>query len=201
MLSHAQSFENVNHVDGLVDFLRRWEHRDELKCKELQFAVADGGNINLRGTSECSESLLLTRWHPSFTACVEAGVRELVIRLVTDWDCVTYSSCEGHRSSVYVPARVRHVRMVSRSRAEHLRLGTMLKRLVDMTNAEVDGPGVLLVLKHSAILADKGLEAPGLDLIFEPQSGDERLYWELLDASYQRCLLHIGEVSAEGGGI
>jgi hypothetical protein len=79
---HAPTFEKANRVVGLVDFLRRWEHKDELKCQELRFAVADGGNINLRGTSECSESFLLTRWHPSFAASIEAGVRELVIRLV-----------------------------------------------------------------------------------------------------------------------
>jgi hypothetical protein len=195
MAPHAQAFERVNRVDGLVDFLRRWDHKGELKCKELRFAVADGGNINLQGTAECNESLLLTRWHPSFTASIEAGVRELVIRLVNEWDCVTYSSCEGHRSTAQVPARVRHVRMVSRSKAEHFRLGAMLDQLVGVTNADVGDPGVPLAWKHSVILADDGLEAPGLDLIFEPQSGNESLYWSSLDASYQRCLLNLGKES------
>ena len=46
---------------GLLDFLRRWEHKDELKWREIRFAVADGGNINLQGTSEASESFLLMR--------------------------------------------------------------------------------------------------------------------------------------------
>lgn len=195
MPSDARGLENVNRVDGLVEFLRRWERRDELNCKKLEFAVANGGNINLQATSESSESLLFTRWHPSFAASVEAGVRELVIRLVTDWDCVTYSSCEGHRSTVSVPARVRHVRMIPRSRAEHLRLTTMLNRLVAMTNADIDDPAVLLTWKHATVLADDGLEAPGFDLIFEPQSDDEQLYWKFLDTTYQKCLLCIGQVS------
>jgi hypothetical protein len=197
MSSHVQAFESVNRVDGLINFLHRWEHREELRYKELRFAVADGGNINQEGTSECSESSLLTRWHPSFAASLEAGVRGLVMRLVTQWDCVTYSSCEGHRSIAQVPARVRHVRMVSRSRAEHLRLGSSLSRLVDATNADLGDPGVRLVWKPSVILAEEGLEAPGLDLIFEPQSGDERLYWRFLDASYQRCLLQLRKESSK----
>jgi len=73
----------------------------------------------------------------------------------------------------------------------------MLDRLVDMTNADVNETGVLLACKNSVILADEGLEAPGLDLIFEPPSDDERLYWNWLDASYQRCLEHISKVSGE----
>jgi hypothetical protein len=195
MTAHEHALESINRVHGLIDFLRRWDHKGELRCGELRFAVADGGNINLEGTAECNESLVLTRWHPSFSASIEAGVRDLVMRLVTDWDCVTYSSCEGHRSSAHIPARARHVRMVSRSKAEHLRLGTMLNRLVEMTNADVAEPGVLLAWKPTVILADEGLEAPGLDLIFELQSANESLYWSLLDVSYQRCLWHLGKES------
>lgn len=197
MSSHTQAFESVNRVDGLINFLYRWDHKEELTYKELRFAVAAGGNINLQVTSECNESFLLTRWHPSFAASLEAGVRELVMRLVTEWDCVTYSSCEGHRSIAQVPARVRHVRMVSRSRAEHLRLRSSLSRLVDSTNADLGNPCVRLTLKPSVILAEEGLEAPGLDLIFEPQSGDERLYWRFLDASYQKCILQLSKESSK----
>ncbi|MER9427311.1 hypothetical protein [Mesorhizobium sp. M0408] len=197
MLSHAHAVESVNRVNGLIDFLRRWDDKGELKYKELRFSVADGGNINLQGNSGCNESFLLTRWHPSFANSLEAGVRELVVRLVTAWDCVTYSSCEGHRSSAQVPARVRHVRLVSRSKAEHVRLGSMLKRLVDATNADIGDPGVRLAWKASVIVAEEGLEAPGLDLIFEPQSDDERVYWKYLDTSYQRCLLQLSKESSQ----
>lgn len=197
MSSHEQPFESVNRVDGLINFLHRWNHKGELGCRELQFTVTGGGNINLQGTSECNESFLLTRWHPSFADSLEAGVRELVMRLVTKWDCVTYSSCEGHRSIAPVPARVRHVRMVSRSRVEHLRLGSLLSQLVDATNADLWDPAVRLACKPSVILAEEGLEAPGLDLIFEPQSDDESLYWKFLDASYQRCLLQLNKETSK----
>jgi hypothetical protein len=160
-----------------------------LSYKQLQFAAGSGGNINLEGTSECNESFLLTRWHSSFSASIEAGVRELVMRLVNEWDCVTYSSCEGHHSIAHLPARVRHVRLISRSEAEHLRLASRLNRLVDATNADVDNSSVRLIVMPSVILAEDGLEAPGLDLIFALQPSDESLYWKFLDASYQRCLL------------
>ncbi len=203
MLAHARRFESTNRVDGLVEFLRRWEGKDEQTAGELRFAVSEVGNINRHGSPETNESLLLTRWHPSFADSIEAGVRELVLRLVTEWGCVTYSSCDGHRSIAGVPARMRYVRLISTTRAAHLRLQGMLAELVELTNADVEDHGVLLTWKHSTVMSDDGLEAPGLDLIFEPQSADEQRYWELLGPIYQTCLRHIGEVSGasrrEGG--
>ncbi len=201
MLASPPGFERVNRVDGLVDFLRRWERRDELAREELEFAVSSVGNINRDAAPACSESWLLTRWHPSFADSVEAGVRELVLRLVIDWDCVTYSSCEGHRSTAQVPARVRHVRMVSLDRAAHTRLERRLARLVDATNAGLEGPGVRLRVAPSVVDSDDDLQAPGLDLIFEPESADESRYWERLEPAYQRCLAHLGDVHDASGGV
>ena len=116
--------------------------------------------------------------------------------MVTEWDCVTYSSCEGHRSNTRAPPECAICEWL-RSRAENLRLRGTLDRLVEMTNADVNETGVLLSWKHSVIVGDEGLEAPGLDLIFEPQSDDERLYWKWLDASYSRCLEHVSKVSGK----
>jgi hypothetical protein len=194
---HSQGSKNVNRVEGLVDFLRRWDDREELTSREIEFTVAQGGNINLQASFESSQSHLLTRWHPSFAASIEAGVRELVKRLVTDWDCVTYSSCEGHRSTTHVPMRVRNVRMLPRSKAEHLRLAAMLDRLANTTNAGLRDPAVRLTWQHSVLQAEGGLKAPGLDLIFEPQTSDEPTSWQVLDACYQACLRHVRRGTTE----
>jgi hypothetical protein len=82
-----------------------------------------------------------------------------------------------------------------------MRLETMLAQLIDTTNADLDDPGVLLRVAHSVIVSDDELEAPGLDLIFEPESADERRYWELLGPAYERCLAHIGEVHDASVGV
>jgi hypothetical protein len=91
--------------------------------------------------------------------------------------------------------------MVSLDRAAHVRLERMLARLVETTNAGLEEAGVLLRVAPSVVNSDDGLQAPGLDLIFEPESADERRYWELLEPAYQRCLAHLDEVhDADGGG-
>lgn len=199
MRAYPPGFESVNRVRDLLGFLRRWENRDELTSEPLPLAVAAEGNINLHGTARFSESLLLSRWHPSFAACVEPGVRELVMRLVSEWDCVTYSSCEGHPSSRDAPARVRHVRLLARSEAEHTRLSTMLARLADLSSTGAGEYGVLVTRRHSVVRSSEGLQAPGLDLVFEPRSADEGSYWELLNPCYRRCLSHVGDVAGTGG--
>jgi hypothetical protein len=191
------NFETVNRIGDLMGFLRRWEDRDELNRALVPLAIADEGNINLHGTSEFSESLLLTRWHPSFESCVEAGVRELVMQLVTDWDCVTYSSCEGHRSSPVVPARVRHVRLLPRSRAEHEQLARMLTQLVALSNDGAADADVGVTWKESVVRSGRSLEAPGFDLVFEPRTTDERTYWQALELPYRRCLAHVGQVDRD----
>lgn len=182
----------VNYVQGLMDFLIRWEQGDESShCDPVDFAVSDIGNINLSGTPECYTSYLLTRWHPSFESSIEPGIRELVVGLIDAWDCVTYSCCEGHPANGSVPARLRHVRLIARSPSEHQRLVHLLERLAAVTNENMPHSAVRLRVSRTVVAAEDGLEAPGLDLLFEPDICDNAEYVGELEPVYRECLLHV----------
>jgi hypothetical protein len=184
----------VNEVDGLVDFLRRWQSREEENRAAVPLRTSENGNINVEGSPQSYSSAIFTRWHASFTDSLEPGVRELVLALIEAWDCITYSSCEGHRSIAGTPWRPRHVRMASRSSAEDQRIGSALDQLVTRTNApHCGGPGPVLVQRRSTIVGDAGLEMPGWDLVFASTSSDEDGYWASLEPVYRTCLLAVEE--------
>lgn len=205
MKASSRNAEPVNLVAGFPDFMRRWARQDEANHSRIDFVISEGGNINIDTTAACNISLILTRWHPSFLSCIEPGVRELVDMLVARWDCVTYSSCEGHRATADEPARVRHVRMVSRSAAEHASLGVKLEQLVLLTNAASAGDNVVVVWQEATVCSTHGLEAPGLDLVFAPRSEIGLLYWRDLESAYRLAVAHVrdGQPAGErdlGGG-
>jgi hypothetical protein len=184
----------VNYVQGLVEFLVRWDRHDESsRTDPLDFAVSGNGNINLSGTSECCASYLLTRWHPSFESSIEPGVRALVLALVDAWDCVTYSSCEGHPADGSSPPRLRHVRLIARSSEEHQRLWHRLEQLAAATNDSLPVSPVRLGVAPSIVTTEDGLQAPGLDLVFEPHGCDQAEYAEALPPFYEEGLRHVKE--------
>lgn len=196
----------LNDVRGLLGFLRRWDDRTEAGQQLPQQLKRSGvGNINLRGSADCYHSYLLTRWHPSFELVIEPGVRDLVIALVRHWDCVTYTSCEGHPAQGSVPMRPRHVGLVARSSSEYARLDRLLRTLVDLTNGGSDRGSVRLRLLHRVIIADEDLRAPGLDLLFDYTAAGlrtrredhaSRASCEELECLYEKCLSHVAEVGA-----
>jgi hypothetical protein len=176
-----------------VDFLARWDRRDESRLDRLPLAVSGKGNINLAGSDAGVMSYLLTRWHPSFEDSIEPGVRALVVQLIRTWDCVTYSSCQGHKAAGMVPARVRHVRLIARSRPEHEQLAGRLQRLAMLTNAQVSGSTVGVAVAPTVVSSEDGVEALGLDLLFEPRGCDEDGYAEAIEAVYEACLRQLRE--------
>lgn len=183
-----------NHVAGLVDFLIRWEKQeDESRCRPVELAVSDNGNINLRGAADCYNSLLLTRWHPSFESSIEPGVRDLVMSLIRTWDCVTYSSCEGHPPQGSVPRRPRHIGLIARSASEHARLECLLKRLVALTNSSCVDGGFRLRLIQKIVTSDENIEALALDLLFESAASDDAVHDTQIELLYLECLRQVEE--------
>lgn len=183
-----------NRAVGYAGFLRRWQNQQEAGNRELAFAAGAGGNINFTGRDDCSSSHMLTRWHPSFLASIEPGVRDLVQRLVERWDCVTYSSCEGHHSTSAEPMRPRNVRLGSRSALEHT---TLIMRFDALCRGVSPTPGngaVALQCRESSLHLGDGLEAPSLDLVFARASGDEAAYWLEIDVVYQATLISIDDL-------
>jgi len=186
--------EDVNEVRDLLGFLTRWANRTEAqRCPALPQARSENGNINLRSSADCYESFLLTRWHPSFESSIEPGVRDLVLALVREWDCVTYTSCEGHPTQRSVPMRLRHVGLVARSPSEYRKLERSLRLLVALTNGSGASDSVRLRLLHRVISTDDAVQAPGLDLLFDSSKDSPPSYAEEVQRLYSACLSHLAE--------
>jgi hypothetical protein len=186
-----------NYAIGYRDFLRRWESREEKYDCEVRITRGLDGNINLTGGSDCCSSYLLTRWHPSFLDSLEPGVKELVERLIETWDCATYSSCEGHRSTKTDTMRIRNVRMGTRSRREHAKLVARVGLLSENVNRSLDMGGILLECRESSLDLEEGFEAPSVDLLFSPQTNYEDVYWREIETVYRKALASIADVDQE----
>lgn len=50
-------------------------------------------------TPDVAQSAIYARTDPRFLAAIEPGIRELVLTVIEQLDCITYSSCEGHRTT------------------------------------------------------------------------------------------------------
>lgn len=88
----------INEASNLLGFLEAWSDPDhERNHIDVEDLLTPDGRITELHDPAPGRGPLVTRHHPRFKALLEPGVRDLVLRLVTTWNLVTYSSCEGHR--------------------------------------------------------------------------------------------------------
>lgn len=171
----------VNHVEGLGDFLRRWDSGEEILCDPAVGSnVGTAGEINETGSPDCLSARLLTKWHPGFERVVEPGVLALVKALVWAWDAITYSSCAGHAAHGRAELRPCHVGIVPRDAKERAQLAAALNTLI-AASASCGVRGKLLPRRLTS--EDGDLEV--LDLMLEPAL-DETTYFEQLPLVCQR---------------
>ena len=161
---------------------------------QLRIKRGEEGNINFTGDPKSCSSFLLTRWHPSFLESLEPGVRELVSQLISSWDCVTYSSCEGHKATNTEPMRMRNVRIGTRSPSEHSKLIRRVAVLCQTVNQSMARCSLRLYGCEANLSLSEGFEAPGVDILFLPESDDEMSYWKDIEGIYKRAVATVGKV-------
>ena len=177
-----------NVIVGYAAFLHRWINREEADSRRVPTVRGQNGNRNFTGEAESHSSYLLTRWHPSFFDCLEPGVRELVEGLIESWNCITYSSCEGHCSTKHQPLRTRCVRLLTTSFISHKGIVARAQNLCsEVNNASADAR-VVLVSSQASISLAEGFEAPGVDLNFVPTTTEETDYWKDLEFAYRNAI-------------
>ena len=178
-----------NYIHGLLAFVERWHTRAEQTLPPSGALITgEAGNINIDGRPESHESLVMTRWHAEFAESLEPGVRELVLKLVSAWNCITYSSCEGHPTTPASGRRHRHVCILPRSATEYAALLAALTSLARTANADAGSSGARAKVLQCIVTGD-GLEAPSLDLVFSSREGDDDdAYFADLEALYDAVL-------------
>ncbi|WP_241548463.1 class I SAM-dependent methyltransferase [Gordonia alkanivorans] len=90
--------KGFNYLSDIDAFLESWlagEH--ERNGLSRSIVVDSDGRVRPEGTVAWGQGASLSRNHPEFLRCLEPAVSPLVVELVTEWNLVTYSSCEGHR--------------------------------------------------------------------------------------------------------
>ena len=127
--------------------------------------------------------------HPAFHLSLEPGVREVVLSLIKSLDCVTYSSCEGHRATVRTPMRCSHVGILARSPKEHIRLSRILRGLARRVNHRVGRRAPSLRIEERRLDSETS-SWPCLDVLFVPNGLPEETYFARLPGA-RRVLIDL----------
>lgn len=173
----------MNRFKNLRSFLLNWDAPVADMVIPAEVKVSSLGNINIEGSvANGSPSHTLTRNDPRFYEFIEAGVRELVKALITKFNCITYSSCEGHPSVPGISAfEPRHVGIIPRDYDEYLVLHKSLIYLTARVNEYMCAPGseygVHIVTRIEPIESDDGGPVYGLDIYFYKLEDDEGKYF------------------------
>jgi len=175
----------TNRVTNLEKFIQLWDRNVILPETDLDILKkSPQGNINIDGTASCFMARLLISSHPKFEEAIESGVRKLVMALIKKFNCITYSSCQGHFfSDKSAPMRERVVQIIPRDNLEHEYLLNVLKSLANSANLKVRQKSVKLLV-YEENLASKNLTMSGIRMQFKSQVEDEEIYFREIEGLY-----------------
>ena len=171
--------KNVNYVNGLSEFVRSWDIRHSMYESNSEiFGKSAQGNINKDGTGWCITAAVHVSSHPRFEELLEDGVKDLVMALIQQFDCITCSSCQGHASiEDTTPMRERTVEILPRHGVEYEELLSKLTALSDKANLESSSNAVRVMVLESIVESEDGCR-PGLRIIFESLIQNEEQYFQ-----------------------
>ncbi|MCT7981945.1 hypothetical protein NG796_01415 [Laspinema sp. A4] len=177
----------MTYFSGLKEFIESWDDRFvEANPAEI-FRQSPLGNINTEGTAACADSPILSKYHRQFKKSIEPGVRDLTIALIFKFNCITYSSCQGHFSTSKSQMRPRYVGILPRNINEYDDLVEQLTTLIEFTNGVLSQNTVEVVLTPD-ILESENCVMPCFNLFFISKSADEATYFQEVEAVYQTFL-------------
>ena len=174
-----------NHFTSLLQFMRRWDSvAAPLTCSEPGNRISRGGRINLEGSETCSAARTYTRWDTEFVEVIEPGVRRLVLTLVEKFDCITYSSCEGHPEPPNGgTVTVRHVGILPRDSGEYEDLIQTVRGVAAECNRQIPGRGARVSVVERT-LSSEDIEAPCFEILFEREGSGWPAYFNHLEEVY-----------------
>jgi hypothetical protein len=182
----------MNYLSGLKAFIDAWDDPFVEASETDRVLKSPQGNLNSEGTSECYGSPALTKYHRWFKKSIEPGVRDLTIALIQKFNCITYSSCQGHFSTADSVMRQRYVGMVPRTDTEYQALSEKLHKLANLTNSQLKNHSVQVVIYENT-LESEGLVWRCLNLFFVSQFEDEARYFQEIEPVYQTVLRVLNE--------
>jgi hypothetical protein len=191
----------VNHLGGMEEFLKQWDGEQSARPGALApLCTSIWGHINLEGTPSCIEAAIFVKSHPQFDSALEPGVKQLVHELISLFDCVTYTSCQGHISAVdhsvteADSVKPRHVGILPRNEAEHQQLFHLLSTAATHVNERMSVRSVWVAVRDQ-ILTSEESDVSCIDVVFADASRDAEDYFVHVDGVYQEFIAALGSFS------
>ncbi|MFI2238222.1 radical SAM protein [Streptomyces chrestomyceticus] len=173
-----------NSMADVQGFLTRWND-PTLPRPPVRLRTSVHGNINTVGLPGVHEADDLDPAHPQWHQAIEPGVRSLVDVCAVRWECVTYDSCQGHRSpEAGQAAAPRRVGLLPRDRDEYTAVAGALCRSVTAATPHLPSAVEVEVGRADLTCEQSGRTYPVLDLVMrraEDHTWDD--YFEHLDAA------------------
>ena len=177
----------MTYLSGIKEFIQSWDDCFVEVTDTDIFATSPQGNINSDGTSACYNSPVFTKYHRYFKKSLELGVRELAIALILKFNCITYSSCQGHAATNDAAMRPRYVAILPRNPQEYERFFNLFHHLAKLTNQEIPNNSVKVAIGEDP-LESEDCVMPGITLFFLYDQSDEALYFQDVEITYQTLL-------------
>ncbi|MET7424295.1 hypothetical protein [Dactylosporangium sp. NPDC005555] len=161
-------------MTGLGAFLRGVDGR-----------VADPAGPGDQGDPATRRGALVPPGAPGFAACLEPGVRDLVLAVLDAWDCLTYSSCEGHPGGGGRSPAPCEIGILPRDDEERHSIERRARRLA----ASFASASVELLYETTPLTSPVGSH-PAVQLVFWPKDGWDSYFARLSGAvaEARRCL-------------
>jgi uncharacterized protein len=174
----------VNRMDRIMDFKRSWDFSLEVQGPGLKIVEGPEGNISETGEVKNPTSVTLTPSHPLFINCVEKGVIELVRVLVEDINCITYSSCQGHKVPGHDLILPRNVGVLCRDETEQLFLNDLF-----MAAASKSQP-IRPKIFNDWVESENDLFR-SVEIVFDCEPTQQENYWSIVEESYHSFLRNL----------
>lgn len=174
----------INRMDGLLDFKRAWDFSLEIQRNDMNILKGPQGNISETGDVDNRTAVTLAPCHPRFLNCIEKGVIELVKILVEEINCITYSSCQGHKVPGQDKVLPRNIGVLCRDETEQLFLTDLFTAAA--AKCQPDKPKIFTDWLESGSDLFRTVE-----IVFECKSTQHANYWPTLDESYNSFLRNL----------
>jgi hypothetical protein len=125
------------------------------------------------------DSVIYARSDPRFLAAVEPGIRPLVLEVIEQLDCITYSSCEGHRTADGHVQVGQHVDIFAEDMTAQENLALRLDRAC--AGVRRTATASLRVVRGKVSLEDKPAFSISIEIVAAPGAG-----WEAFEADARR---------------
>jgi uncharacterized protein len=178
------ALSRVNRMERIIDYKHAWDFSLETHGPDLEIVEGPAGNISETGDIDKPTSVTLTPSHPFFFDCVEKGVLELVRVLVEDINCITYSSCQGHKVPGQDLILPRNVGILCRDETEQCFLSDLF-----MTAAAESQPFKPKIFNDWVESGNELFRT--VEIVFECDPTQQENYWSLVKESYDSFWMNL----------